>query len=345
MIISMIGYKTLPDYLKITHDIIEYMKIMLWIGLFGAVLLLIPVVWLAARNWSPDVYKPLISIVIGGLAAIIIALLTILRDSEEQVRFVSSVVIDNRTHLPAAEFKGDLFQDDAASPENRIVSRHAILGKFGELTKNVISIKPDERKDAIAAEFLEYKLLHDIAISQAPEDSKAYIHRTDEHGIPRMAARIQKRILPPHAVKKERESLQSWLKNNRLFNAGAKMQLFSIHDMWMPKCARMTLSAQTVDTVSERLIQIEVPQVLTASFRIRCLGSPGFGILPPIVVVNETDLKHYETYGIDVTMKVHYSWMAAASPIMPAYKQWISFLFTRLEQLNSDDLTVTIKKH
>ncbi len=128
---------------------------MLWIGVAGAALLLIPIIWLAAKNWSPDIYKPLISIVLGGIVALLITLLTILRDSEEQRRFVSSVVMDNRTHLPAVEIKGDLLLDETASPENRVKSRHAILGRFSELTKDAISVQSDEREDAIAAEFFE----------------------------------------------------------------------------------------------------------------------------------------------------------------------------------------------
>lgn len=38
--------------------------------------------------------------------------------------------------------------------------------------------------------------------------------------------------------------------------------------------------------------------------------------------------------GISLTPRV------ARPPMMPAYKQWVSFIFTRLEQLNSDTLTL-----
>jgi hypothetical protein len=53
-------------------------------------------------------------------------------------------------------------------------------------------------------------------------------------------------------------------------------------------------------------------------------------------VVDPDVAKHYSTYGIVTTMPCHFQWLSAASPDMPGYKRWGSFLFDRLEQLNSD---------
>ena len=35
-------------------------------------------------------------------------------------------------------------------------------------------------------------------------------------------------------------------------------------------------------------------------------------------------------------MHAHFDWLSAASPEMPAYKQWISFIFGKIERFNSD---------
>ena len=75
---------------------------MIWLGIAGGALLLAFTVWLAWRNRTPEVYKPLISVAVGGVVAVLVTLLTILRPSEAHRSFVSSVVIDERTHLPAA---------------------------------------------------------------------------------------------------------------------------------------------------------------------------------------------------------------------------------------------------
>jgi hypothetical protein len=76
------------------------MKVMIGLGVAGGVFLLIFTVWLAWRNWSPEIYKPVVTIVVGGLVALLVTLLTILRSSDEQRSFISSVMIDERSHLP-----------------------------------------------------------------------------------------------------------------------------------------------------------------------------------------------------------------------------------------------------
>ena len=92
------------------------------------------ILWIVAHNWgSPEIYKALGSVFIGGLIALLIALLTILRGSEEQRRFVSSVVIDGRTHLPVGfAFWGHPLPDVSDPPEQRVAVRHAILGQLAK---------------------------------------------------------------------------------------------------------------------------------------------------------------------------------------------------------------------
>jgi hypothetical protein len=266
-----------------------------------------------------------------------IALMITLRDSEEQRRFISSVVIDNSSHLPAFETIG-LYHphDETVFPETRMKARHMVFSLLGQSAKNAISIQPSEREDAIAAEFFEYKLLYDMAVSQRSSDNKEYSGGTDSQSAHRIRTKIRRNILPPDAVRIGWETLQGWLEGNRLIKAGVEPPMFKFDSMLLPKGATLRLSSQVVAGIPERVIYLEVPDILTASFQIQGLGTPGFGILPPAVVVDKEKLDQFQTYGIDVTMKVHYKWTTAASPKMPAYKQWISSLFMRLEDLNAD---------
>lgn len=311
---------------------------MIWVGIVGGVLVLLFIVWLLMHNLgSPEILKASLSVIFGGLIALLITLLTILRSSEEQRHFVSSVVIDSRTHLPAEfGFWGHPLPDVTHPPEQRIAVRHAILGQLAK-RGGAASIKPNEREDAIAAEFFECKLLHDLAESEGPESKDGEVG-PDERGIPRIHVELRRRMPPPRGVFIESETLQKWFRANRLLRLQNEMDSYSIRGLWIPKGARLSLTSQIVNTIPARVISIEVPEVLDISIQIQCLGSPGLGYLPPVVVAGEEDRKHYGTYGIDVTMLARYKWVSAASPKMADYKQWVSFIFSRLEQLNSDTL-------
>jgi hypothetical protein len=318
----------------------DWMRAMNWVGIIGGILVLFFILWLVVHNWgSPEINKALGSVLIGALIALLITLLTILRASEEQHKFVSSVVIDNRTHLPAVfEFKGHPLPDVTDPVEQRIAVRHAILGQLAKRGRVVASIKPDEHEDTIATEFFEYKPLYDFAESEGPESKDYLVGGYDDQDIKRILVKLRQRILPPRAVFIKSETLQKWLKGNRLLRSQVDMDSYFIRDLWIPKGARLSLSSQIVKTIPERVISIEVPGILDVSIRIQSLGSPGFGYLPPVVVADKMDLKHYRTYGIDVTMSARYKWLSAASPKMATYKQWVSFILARLEQLNSDTL-------
>lgn len=50
-------------------------------------------------------------------------------------------------------------------------------------------------------------------------------------------------------------------------------------------------------------------------------------------------------YSIDVTMYSKFEWMSAANREMPAYKDWILFLFERLGHLNSDIANTVFEGH
>jgi hypothetical protein len=105
------------------------MKLMITVGISGALLLLVFTLWLAARNWTPEVYKPVITIGVGGLITLLVTLLTVLRPSVEERVFVSSVIVDERTHLPAAiGVVGSPVPDVDAPLQNRTTARHQVLG-------------------------------------------------------------------------------------------------------------------------------------------------------------------------------------------------------------------------
>jgi hypothetical protein len=140
------------------------MKLMIAVRISGALLLLVFTVCLAARNWTPEVYKPVITIGVGGLIALLVTLLTVLRPSVEERVFVSSVIVDERMHLPAAVgVVGSPVPDVDAPLQNRTTARHQVLGWLSQ--REPFPVDPDERRDALAAEFFEYKLLLDLADS------------------------------------------------------------------------------------------------------------------------------------------------------------------------------------
>jgi hypothetical protein len=311
------------------------MRVMIWLGITGVALLLVFTVWLAWRNWTPEVYKPVASIVVGGLVALLVTLLTILRPSEEQRSFVSSVVIDERTHLPASiGVVGSPVPDVSANLQNRITARHSTIGWLAR--REPFPVQPSEREDAVAAEFFQYKLLLDIAESGGLNAQHITLG-SDEQGIKRMSVSIRQRMLPPRAVQVSGGKVLQWFNTNRISQLPVEVESWKRRGLWLPKGALVWLSSQVMNTVPERTITISVPGSLDASIRVEGRGSPGIGILPPAIVVDQADVQHYSTYSVVVTMRARFEWLSAASPETSAYKQWISFLFRRLEQLNSDD--------
>ena len=132
------------------------------------------------------------------------------------------------------------------------------------------------------------------------------------------------------------EKVLHWLSANRVSLLPVEVEQWKRRGLWLPKDAEVKLSSHVANTVPERTVRILVPCSVDASIRIESRGSPGRGILPPEVVVDLADLQYYSTYSIVVTMRSRFEWLSAASPDMPAFKEWMSFVFTRLEQLNSD---------
>jgi hypothetical protein len=313
------------------------MKVMIWVGFVGAALLLFFTAWLAWRNWTPEVYKPVASILIGGLVALLITLLTILRPSEEQDTFVSSVVIDERTHLPASiKVVGSPVPDVGDPLENRITARHCWIGWLAR--REPFPMQPDEPTGALVTDFFQYKLLLDFVDSLGP-DAQHITVGPDDQGISRISVSIRRRMLPPRAVQVPGQMVLEWLKPNRLSGLPVERDLWKSRTLWLPKGASMRLDKQVVNTLSQRTLTIVAPGFVLASIRAECRGSPGRGILPPAVTVDKAAVEHYSTYGIVVTMRARFEWLAAASPDMPAYKQWIKFVFNRLKQLNSDSVS------
>ena len=310
------------------------MKIMIGLGIVGAALLVIFTIWLAARNWSPDVQKPVATIVVGGFVVLLATLLTVLRPTEMQRSFVSSVVIDDRTHLPAEiGFVGSPIPDVTADLRNLITLRHSTIGWLAR--REPFSVEPTERSNEIAAEFFQYKLLLDLADSIGT-DSQTHSVGTDEQGINRISVSIRRKLLPPNAVQVPGDKVLQWLSSNRLSHLPVEVDQWKKRGMRLPKGAEIRFTSQMLNTMPQRAFSISVAGVLEISIMIESRGSPGLGILPPAVQVEADSAKHFGTYSIVVRMKAHFNWLSSGSPDMPRYKEWVSFVFGRIERLNSD---------
>ena len=148
---------------------------------------------------------------------------------------------------------------------------------------------------------------------------------------------IRQRMLPPGAVQVSGETVLGWLQANRLSHLPIEVDQWKRRGLWFPKGAEVRLDTEIVGTIPQRTITIVVPETVTGTIQVEGRGSPGNGILPPAVMVDLAQVHHYSTYGIVVTMHASFHWLSAASPQMQAYKQWVSFVFDRLQQLNADN--------
>ena len=198
-------------------------------------------------------------------------------------------------------------------------------------------MQPEEPTGALVADFFQYKLLLDFVDSLGP-DAKHITVGSDDQGINRISVSIRRRMLPPRAVQVPGQMVLEWLKPNRLSGLSAERDLWKSRTLWLPKGASLRLDKQVVNSLPQRTLTIVAPGFVLASIQVECRGS-GRGILPPAVTVDKASVEHYSTYGIVVTTRARFEWLAAASPDMPAYKQWIKFVFNRLKQLNSDSVS------
>lgn len=249
------------------------MRVMPLIGIAGAVLLLVFTLWLGYRNLTIEIWKPAISVLIGGIVALLVTLLTILRPSGEQRDFVSTVVIDERTHLPAnIKVVGSYFPDDSASLKNRITKRQSMISGF-LAHGGPFPLVQNERTDALVTDFFQYKLLIDIRESLTGE--RAYTIDRDKQGINRFSVSVQKRIPPPRKIKVPGDRVLQWIKTNRLSQLPHETKRWQTSGLPFPEKAQLQLDNQIVDSVPERSIKILAPGFLNASISIKCLGSPG----------------------------------------------------------------------
>jgi hypothetical protein len=321
----------------------DEMKAMICVGLSGAALLFLFTVWLAWRNWTPEVYKPVASILVGGLVVLLVTLLTILRSTEEQRSFFSSVVLDERTHLPTTVGHPSFpVPEDAASLQSRITTRHFNIGR---LANGEFLPSPNEPYDALAGEFFQYKLLLDFGETAGTTDLQNITVSQDQTGVNRLYLLNRQRMLPPQALQVAGEEVLRWFETNRISHLPTQIDHWNRRGLLLPKGARVRLSSQILETVPERVITISRPGSFDASIRIKCLGSMGRGILPPEIIVDQAEAEHLSSYTMVVTMRAHFDWLTAASPEMPAYKQWISFVFGKIEQFNSDYAVSRLDDH
>jgi hypothetical protein len=218
-----------------------------------------------------------------------------------------------------------------------------VLGQLA--SREPLHLQKDERKDALAAEYFQYKVLLDLREITGATDSKNIVVGPDEKGINRIYLLNRQRKFPPRAAQVSSEEVLQWLETNRISRLTTQIDHWRQRGLWLPRGARIKLSSQIVETVPERVITISYPGSFEASIRIQCLGSGGSGTLPPEINAAHVDIKHLSSYSIVVTMRAHFDWLSAASPEMPELKKWISFMFGKIEQFNSDYVVSRIGDH
>src|SRR5438309_26970 len=127
-------------------------------GALGGLLLLVAAVLLCVMNYSEKRWGPIISIWLGGIVTVLIAVASGLKETRIEQGFASSVVFD---HGLAA-----FLPFDANSPKtSRRLSTLASLGRpvTKQGNETLLTIEPAASDDALfqyGAELLQYQVVH-----------------------------------------------------------------------------------------------------------------------------------------------------------------------------------------
>ncbi len=291
-------------------------------ALAGVGLLLVAAAYLVWMNWSGDEMWPRIISALGiGAITLVVAVLTGLKPSREEIKFASVVIIDDATRRPPI-LRPD--PDRAFDPAyQRIMDLTSLTLELNETPQS-----PDQIS-SYCAELLQYKLLSDLRDIQRAGTGV---------GVALGAPRLQ--VMPSNAIVKLPDQVElppsdfAGYDSNRFSKTQTAAFRWEIMGgLRLPQHTKVQL--QTLSGPERHIIRL-VRQGYFA-FEIAVEPVAGGATQPPDGTHYLDDKKHTLTaYVCDVTMTAEFEKLTAGNWRTQYYKRWITWLMSEIAKRNRE---------
>jgi hypothetical protein len=292
------------------------MKCVFYTAIVAAIVFGAATAFLVARNWSPKIYQPVLSIMFGGVVAAFITMTALLKPGKISDRFPVSILLDRKTNLPEKIFDSPWSVQARASSKANFEEL-----EDGSLQSRTIVLATHEEKVRFYSELIQYLIVNefdtilrgDFSISSATD------------GIARVE--VAEKFRPEKFSKIPGAEIVGAMSTNR-FLYKAEKPIWAQDSRWLPVPEDTTFSIPTKDTVI-----FESKGYFTIQIRIAPVGSAN-GAPPHLAKINQN--ADVETIGFIVTLDADFDRFSAESAYSAESKKWAEFLFSKIKRLMAD---------
>lgn len=292
----------------------------------GCLLLLMVTAILAKLNWNDEIRGRLFSIVVGGLAALLIAVLTTLKPSSFQKAFVTAVPFNDATGGPP------LTGGVTSNPrwDEIAVLARPVIQQDGKTVISIAAPAPDERF-TFCGELVQYEIVKRIRDLSRGGRWKVAITGSGALGS------LSPEMKLSNGVETPGNTYVGEISKNRFYNSDME------HHYW--KIALFTLPPSTtiqLDHVQVRpeggtenySIRLQKKMFFKYEIKIEPLPATGPGAVPPqlqgqlpVEVQQRTN-----TYFFQVTTVAQFERLTSGSKEAAEYREWLEWLSSMLQQ-------------
>jgi hypothetical protein len=293
------------------------MTSVLLVALAGSALLVVAAIYLLCMNWNNDMWPRLISAIGIGSITFLVAVLSTLQSSREEIGF-SSVVVFDKTDSRPPFVEGD--------PDRADVQR---LQALNSLSLDV-EAPPDEQTFAFCAELLQYKLLVDLRDIQRAGS-----------GLIMAAGRSRLHVIPAPTIVKlpdQSEVLPSQIRgydSNRFSKTQRAALGWQIGGLRVPRNTKVEIdnnpgsARYVIRLLREGYFTFEITIV-------PAIGAEVARLPDGIRLVDETRPHSLSIKPFDVTITSQFDTLTSGNWRTQHYKSWVKWLMSELSRKNAE---------
>jgi hypothetical protein len=287
----------------------------------GALSLVAATFWIAFLNWNQKIFWNVLSSILVGIAAALIAIFSQLKSEETRARDTALIVFDRQNGLPLTTFP------DRASSD--------LHNSYSTLTKIFLSSpgagrkledRTDEAIGSDGAELLEAFVL--VGVSDTQYAGFGMHQAVDESGVWRVKAILTGGRVPPPPQSELRKMSDLWpkLSHNRFAVGTAK------NEFWDDIVCRLpegTAVSSTRTTDGARDLVFHKPSFFKLTFRIKQLGTTP-GAFPNTYVPAGNEQPIAALFSVDVIS--HFDRITSQNQQTESLKSWTQGLTAEVLQ-------------
>lgn len=302
----------------------------------GIFFLVVATIWLIALNWSDKVYGPLLSLLFVGALTTFITVYLSLKESNDEVVFTTSVVMNTEDQLPFF-----IIPD----PKNlKITKRFSNLSSLGRPARNndgmksIVIERPInyEETSKFCGELLQYKIIRDIYDLQKRKSGMS-------ESIGENNRVIKTEVFVPYKLTEttiiDGKNIYQTISKNRFANSD--MEQFDWENTSYPFPKNTSLEFDYVHSsestgVMKHKILLKNPNFFNIEITIEPMISSGLPSLPEGLQLSMEEVQKSITYNFEITMKAKFEKWTSGNWRTDEYKEWAKRLFSGIRNNLSD---------